>query len=57
MTAIRNYILLRLVEILAPMLREQVLQEQHDAVLADIEANGLTDADKAIIDGLLNQPQ
>ena len=56
MNAIRNYILLKLAEILLPVLRQEIVEEQTAAILADLEANGLTDADKALVDSVLDQP-
>lgn len=59
MQKIREYVLLRLAEIARAEIDEDAIRQEavdratQDAV-ADLEANGLTDADKAYVDGILN---
>lgn len=59
MNKIREYILLRLAEIARAEIDEDAIrqgavdQATQDAV-ADLEANGLTDADKAYVDSILS---
>lgn len=59
MNKIREYILLRLAEIARAEIDEDAIRQEavdqvtQDAV-ADLEANGLTDADKAYVDSILS---
>ena len=55
MNALRDFLILKLVEILAPTLRDQVIQDQTGVILDGFDTNGLSDEEKAVAVAALNQ--